>query len=253
MIQNPLDMKGALVLVTGASSGIGRETAIVLSQLNARLVITGRDQARLAQTLEQLEGTGHRVEPFDLENTDAIPKWLRTIVDRTGPLSGLAHCGGLIHLLPVQYLSTAKFETLMRTNVTSAVMLVKAFRARGCAVRGSGVVLLSSMAAFDGDAGLSAYAAGKAALIGFARSAARELVADGLRVNCVAPAIIKGELLDRVGQDTGPEHVERLRQRHPMGFGEPRDVAYAIAYLLAETGRWITGSTLEIDGGYSLR
>ena len=131
------------------------------------------------------------MEPFDLENTEAIPKWIRSIVDRTGPLGGLAHCAGLLQLLPVQFLNTAKIETLMRTNVTSAIMLVKAFRARGCAVRGSGVVLVSSIEAFSGDAGLSAYAASKAALIGFSRSAARELVADGLRVNCVAPATVK--------------------------------------------------------------
>ena len=252
MIQNPMDMKGASVLVTGASSGIGRETAILLSQLNARLILTARNQERLAKTLDRMEGTGHRVEPFDLENTEAIPKWIRSIVDRTGPLGGLAHCAGLLQLLPVQFLNTAKIETLMRTNVTSAIMLVKAFRARGCAVRGSGVVLVSSIEAFSGDAGLSAYAASKAALIGFSRSAARELVADGLRVNCVAPATVKTEMLGRLGQDMGEEHLEALRRQHPLGFGEPRDVAHAIAFLLAETGRWITGSTLEIDGGYSL-
>jgi NAD(P)-dependent dehydrogenase (short-subunit alcohol dehydrogenase family) len=252
MIQNPMDMKGALVLVTGASSGIGRETAILLSQLNARLVLTGRNQERLAKTLDRMEGTGHRVEPFDLENTDAIPKWIRSIVEQTGPLGGLVHCAGLHQLLPIQFLNTAKVETLMHTNLTSAIMLVKAFRVRGCAVRGSGVVLVSSVAAFSGDAGLSAYGASKAAMIGFSRSAARELAVDGLRVNCVAPANVKTEMLDQLSQNLGPEQLEALQQQHPLGFGEPRDVAHAIAFLLAETGRWITGSTLVIDGGYSL-
>ncbi len=253
MILNPMDMKGASVLVTGASSGIGRETAVLLSQLNARLIISGRDHERLSKTFDRLEGAGHSMEPFDLDNTDAIPRWVRSIVDRTGPLGGLAHCAGTIQLLPVQYLNTAKVETLMHVNVTSSIMLVKAFRARGCAVRGAGVVLVSSMGAFTGDAGLSAYSASKAGLIGFSRSAARELVADGLRVNCVAPAIVRTELLERLGEDMGAEHVASLLQRHPMGFGEPLDVAYAIAFLLGETGRWITGSTLSVDGGYSLR
>jgi len=252
MIQNPMDMKGAWVLVTGASSGIGRETAILLSQLNAHLILTGRNHERLDQTLDRLEGTGHRVQAFDLENTDAIPRWVRSIVDQTGPLGGLAHCAGLLQVLPIQFLNTAKVETLLRTNLTSAIMLVKAFRAHGCAVRGSGLVLVSSIEAFSGDAGLSAYAASKAALIGFSRSAARELVADGLRVNCVAPASVKSEMLDRLGQNMGMDHVGALERQHPLGLGEPRDVAHAIAFLLAETGRWITGSTLEIDGGYSL-
>lgn len=253
MTHNPMDLKGALVLVTGASSGIGRETAILLSQLNARLVISGRNRERLAETLGKLEGSGHLAEPFDLDNTDAIPKWVRGIVDRAGSLGGVAHCAGILEVLPIRYQTTAKIEAIMRTNLTSAIMLVKGFRARGCAVRGSAVVLVSSVAASSGDRGLSSYAASKAALIGFSRTAARELVADGLRVNCVAPAIIRDELLGRLGDEMGAESVELLLRQHPMGFGEPRDVAHAIAFLLADTGRWITGSTLELDGGYSLR
>jgi NADP-dependent 3-hydroxy acid dehydrogenase YdfG len=83
MIRNPMDMKGALVLVTGASSGIGRETAILLSQLNARLIVSGRNRERLAETVDQLEGTGHLAEPFDLDDADGIPKWIRRGVDRS--------------------------------------------------------------------------------------------------------------------------------------------------------------------------
>lgn len=253
MLHNPMDMKGALVLVTGASSGIGRETAILLSQLNARVALTGRNRERLAETLDRLEGTGHLAEPFDLDDTEAIPKWVRGIVDRAGPLGGMAHCAGSLLLLPVQFLSTAKVEALMRTNLTSAILLVKAFRARGCAARGSGVVLVSSMGALTGDTGLSAYTASKGALIGFARTAARELVADGLRVNCVAPGMVRTEMIGRLGREMGEEHLAEMERRYPLGFGEPRDVAHAIAFLLAETGRWITGSTLELDGGYTLR
>jgi NAD(P)-dependent dehydrogenase (short-subunit alcohol dehydrogenase family) len=161
-------------------------------------------------------------------------------------LDGVAHCAGAYQLLPLQYLSAAKIETPMRTNVTGAIMLVKAFRARGCAVRGSGVVLVSSVAAFSGAPGLSAYAAGKAALTGFSRTAASELAAGGLRVNRTA-------MPGQAGQYLGAEQLEKLRLWHPLGFGEPRDVARAIAFLLAETGRWITGFALVLDGGYTLR
>lgn len=252
MMLNPMDMKGALVLVTGASSGIGRETAILLSQLNARVVITGRNKERLSQTLDRLEGTGHSSEPFDLDDTEAIPKWLRSIVDRNGPLGGMAHCAGVLQVLPVQFLTTAKVESLMHTNLTSSIMLVKAFRARGCAVRGSGVVLISSTSPITGDAGLGAYAASKAAMIGFSRSAANELLADGLRINCVAPAVVKTEMVDRLSENVGADRVDVLTKRHPLGLGEPRDVAHAVAFLLAQTGRWISGSTLVIDGGVTL-
>jgi NAD(P)-dependent dehydrogenase (short-subunit alcohol dehydrogenase family) len=252
MSLNPMDMKGAAVLVTGASSGIGRETAILLSQLNARVVVSGRNRERLEETLGRMTGDGHLAEPFDLENADAIPNWIRGIAGRTGPLGGLAHCAGVHQLLPIQYENAAKIEAVMRTNVTSAVMLVKGYRSRGCAARGSGIVLLSSVAAFTGDPGISVYAASKAALIGFTRSAALELANDGLRINCIAPANVQTEMLDQLRENVPPEQFEALRRRHPLGFGNARDIAYAAAFLLGETGRWITGATLVVDGGYSL-
>ena len=130
----------------------------------------------------------------------------------------------------------------MRTNVTGAIMLVKAFRARGCAVRGSGVVLVSSVAAFSGAPGLSAYAAGKAALTGFSRTAASELAAGGLRVNRTA-------MPGQAGQYLGAEQLEKLRLWHPLGFGEPRDVANFCLFLASSDADYITGQVVVIDGG----
>jgi NAD(P)-dependent dehydrogenase (short-subunit alcohol dehydrogenase family) len=250
---NPLDMKGAVVLVTGASAGIGRETAILLSQLNARVVISGRNAERLQATLSQLEGEGHLAEPYDLEAAEGIPAWIKGIVTRTGPLGGLVHSAGAHAAMPVQIANPTKIDGILHTNVTSAFMLVKGFRARGCAVAGSGIVLLSSVSAFSGDAGISSYAASKAALQGFARSAARELANDKLRVNCIAPACVESDMLDHLRESVPPEQFEALKRKHLLDFGKPRDVAHAVAFLLAETGRWITGSTLVMDGGYTLQ
>jgi NAD(P)-dependent dehydrogenase (short-subunit alcohol dehydrogenase family) len=249
---NPLGMQGRTVLVTGASSGLGRETAILLSELNARLVLSGRSRDRLEETLSQMSGEGHRIEPFDLNETDAIPDWIKRIVTEIGPLGGLVHSAGVVTTLPVQAASTARIESLMRTNVTSAFMLVKGFRQSGCALRGSGIVLLSSVMGTVGAPGRSIYSASKAALIGFSRSAALELAASGLRINCVAPAVVDTEMTQRAGEMTQTEEQhEAMRLLHPLGFGRPRDVAHAVAFLLADTGRWITGTTLVVDGGYS--
>lgn len=239
-------------MVTGASSGLGRETAILLSELNARVALSGRSRERLEETLSQMSGEGHRIEPFDLNETDAIPDWIKRITTETGPLGGLVHSAGVVTTIPVQAASTARIENLMRTNLTSAIMLVKGFRRPGCALGGSGIVLLSSIVGIAGAPGLSIYAASKAALIGFARSAALELAASGLRINCIAPAVVETPMADRKREMTQTqEQHEAMERLHPLGFGRPRDVAHAAAFLLAGTGRWITGTTLVVDGGYS--
>jgi NAD(P)-dependent dehydrogenase (short-subunit alcohol dehydrogenase family) len=249
---NPLDMQGRMVLVTGASSGIGREIAILLSELNARVALSGRSRERLEETLGRMSGEDHRIEPFDLNETDAIPDWIKRIATETGPLGGLVHSAGVVTTIPVQAASTARIESLMRTNVTSAMMLVKGFRRTGCAQRGGGIVLVSSVMGIAGSPGLSIYSASKAALIGFTRSAALEMAASGLRINCVAPGTVETEMTRRAREMTQTqEQYELMKSKHPLGFGDPRDVAYAAAFLLAETGRWITGTTLIVDGGYS--
>jgi NAD(P)-dependent dehydrogenase (short-subunit alcohol dehydrogenase family) len=134
--------------------------------------------------------------------------------------------------------------------VTSAMMLVKAFRRSGCALSGSGIVLFSSVIGMVGAPGLSIYSASKAALVGFTRSAALELSAYGLRINCVAPGIVKTAMVGRSLEET-QEQYEIMKSKYPLGLGCPRDVAYAAAFLLADTGRWITGTALVVDGGYS--
>jgi NAD(P)-dependent dehydrogenase (short-subunit alcohol dehydrogenase family) len=243
-------MQGRTVLVTGASSGIGRETAILLSELEATVVLAGRDITRLEETRKSMSGASHRLESFDLTESDAIPGWLREITAETGPIHGLVHSAGLHQAIPLRVLSAAKTEELMHGNFTSAVMLVKAFRQKGCCVRGASIVLLSSVAALTGQPAISVYSASKAALIGFGRAAAIELASEGIRLNCVAPGYVATEMAESLRGKLSPEQFESIRLKHPLGIGGPRDVANAIAFLLADTGRWITGTTLVVDGGY---
>jgi NAD(P)-dependent dehydrogenase (short-subunit alcohol dehydrogenase family) len=250
MAINPLLMQGRTVLVTGASSGIGRETAILLSELEARVVLAGRDRSRLHETLERMQGSDHRVEAFDLADADAIPAWIKQMVAAIGPFHGLAHCAGIHQPIPLRMITAAKVEELMHVNVTSAIMLVKAFRQKGCSQTAS-LVLLSSVAGMAGAPAVSGYAASKAALIGFARSAAMELAGEGLRVNCIAPGFVATEMGQQLRDKLPPGQDEAIERMHPLGIGQSRDVAHAIAFLLADTGRWITGTTLVIDGGYT--
>lgn len=249
---NPLDLTGRTVLVTGASSGIGRSTAILLSQLGARLVVTGRDPNRLEKTLEALECSGHLAIPFDLENVDGIAHWLREVVSVTGPLDGLVCCAGVSSLRPLRALDMAHFDKIMRINCHSAVALTTAFCRKTMRQPEASVVLVASVAGIVGAAARGAYSASKGALIAFSRSAAIELAPAGVRVNCVAPAYVKTEMYEATIEDVSAEKAEDLvSAMQPLGLGTPLDVAQSIAFLLAKTGRWITGSVLAVDGGYT--
>ena len=248
-----MDLGGSTVLVTGASRGIGRETAILLSELNARLVLTARNPEGLEETRRLMSGDGHLVEPFDLSRTSEVSDWLRSKVSRSGPLNGLVHCAGMLLTSPARFIRCPDAEDLIRANLLSAIMLMRGFCQKGCHAAESSVVLLSSIMGLSGAASMSVYSASKAALIGLSRSLAVEFAGDRIRVNCVAPGMVQTDMLEQFRELLSPEKFDAMERAHPLGFGTARDIANAVAFLLADTGRWITGSTLVVDGGYLAR
>lgn len=248
---NPMDMTGRRVMVSGASSGLGRATAILLSQLGAQLILVARHRDRLEQTREMLTGTDHCVVERDLgADIESIPKWMKEVVETTGPLDGLVHCAGVISVSPLRVLSLARLTEIMNVNFNAAVLLTKGFRQRGISAGPGSIVLLSSVAGLIGQRGLTAYCASKGAMIALVRSAALELADENIRINCVAPGLIETEMGSQHEENLPDEKVAQLRQGHPLGVGRAVDVANAVAFLVADTGRWITGSTLVVDGGY---
>jgi NAD(P)-dependent dehydrogenase (short-subunit alcohol dehydrogenase family) len=239
------------MLVTGASSGIGRETAILLSQLGARVVLVARNPAGLEQTRSLLEGPDHRVEPRDLAALNDIPGWLQGLSRELGAFSGLVHCAGLQMTLPLRLVTVQQLKPIIEINLTAAIMLAKGLRQKEVHTSPASLVLLSSAMGLVGSAGRSVYSASKSALLGLARSLAIELAGEGLRVNCVAPAFVNSEMLNDLKRRLRPEQLAAIESAHPLGIGHVRDVAHAIAFLVADTGRWITGTTLAVDGGYT--
>jgi NAD(P)-dependent dehydrogenase (short-subunit alcohol dehydrogenase family) len=246
---NPMDLSGRHVLVTGASSGIGRATAILLSQLGARVTLTGRDADRLQQTLGQMAGTGHCPVPFDLGSIDEIPPWVRDLATTHGAFAGLAHCAGVQISKPIRGTDAAFMSDMFRINIASGLSLARAIRQRGCAVEGAGIVFVASASAFVGQAGNVVYCAAKGAVVSAARALAVELARDKIRVNCVCPALVDTEMADRFRSTMSEAQFTEYLKHYPMGIGRPEDVANAIAFLIADTARWMTGSSLLLDGG----
>jgi NAD(P)-dependent dehydrogenase (short-subunit alcohol dehydrogenase family) len=251
-MSNPFDLTGHRVLVTGASSGIGRATAITLNRLGAQVILVARNEERLQDTLDALEPPGHVIEPFDLTSIENIPQWMKNVAQRQGKLSGLVHCAGVEAISPLRFQTLEKFRSMHDINVTSALWLLKGFRQKGVSGPGGSVVLISSIAGLVGQSGHAAYCATKGALIALVRAAAVELAPEGMRVNCIAPGRVEGTAMTTAADGhLSEDQTAAIKALHPLDAGTVFDVANGIAFLLAEAARWITGTTLVIDGGYT--
>jgi len=246
---NPMALTGRHILVTGASTGIGRATALILAKLGARLTVAGRNQDRLASLLRELEGADHRSTAFDLAAIDEIPDWMKSIAADGRPLHGVAHCAGIQTLRPIRIFNEEFFDEIMRVNLGASLAIARGLRQKGVRAEKSAIVYISSTAATAASPANVVYAASKAGIIAATKSLSAELLADGIRVNCVVPSIVLTELIERGFEKLTAEQIEHLRTLQPLGFGHVDDVAHAIAFLLADTGRWITGTSLVVDGG----
>jgi NAD(P)-dependent dehydrogenase (short-subunit alcohol dehydrogenase family) len=248
---NPYSLRGKTILVTGASSGIGRAIAVESSKLGARLILVSRRRAELEKTLSLLVASDHHVVVADLDMGERLCGWMQDLAGRIGTIDGLVHSAGISKMLPLKATSQDEYRKLMAINLDASYWLIKAFRQRRVhATRGS-IVLLGSVSGTTGSAGLTAYCASKGALIALAKAAALELVADNVRVNVISPAWVRTPMLDEAWSQLTPLSKQRIEAVHPMGLGQPEDVAYAAVYLLSDASRWVTGVNLPVDGGYT--
>jgi NAD(P)-dependent dehydrogenase (short-subunit alcohol dehydrogenase family) len=240
------------VLVSGASSGIGRAIAVALSQQGARVVLMGRRLEQLQQTAA-LCGAPERSEvlPMDLAQLDVIGPAIAALSARIGRLYGLCHCAGTVQTLPMAALKPERLRAMFDINFLAGAELVRALSRREVLDESGGSVLwIASVYAHVGAPGQVGYSASKGAITAAMRSMALEFAPRKLRVNCLSPGLVQTEMTQ--GAKLNAAQWERIIALHPLGVGEPQDVARAALFMLDPVNRWITGSDLIIDGGYTL-
>lgn len=249
---NAFKLDGRRVLVTGAASGIGLATSALLSRLGGRLVAVDSNEEGLRTALASFEGEGHEGRCWDLRKVEQIPSWLLETAATGGPLFGLVHAAGLSCIQPVRLLEPSCYRDVLLVNTEAALALARGFQQKKVVdPAGGSIVFVTSVMSLVGSAGAAAYGMTKGAVVGLAKSLSVELAPRAIRVNCVAPGFVKTPMFDRLSARWEADQRAQVEAAHPLGLGEPEDVANAIAFLLADTGRWMTGSVMVVDGGYT--
>lgn len=246
---NPFSLEGKTILVTGASSGIGRATAIACAQMGATVVVTGRDKQRLNETFNTLEGEGHIQISANLADDNQI----EALVEQLPILHGLVNNAGITETCPTQFIKRDKLEKVMNVNTFAPILLTqKILKKKKIGTGGSIVFTCSISGTTVCGGGNVLYSASKGAIHGFMRNAALDLASKGIRVNDVCPGMIDTHILD--AGIIGEEELKIEAQKYPMKrFGMPEEVAYGIIYLLSDASSFCTGSSIIIDGGFTLQ
>lgn len=245
---NPFTLGGKTILVTGASSGIGKAIAIESSKMGANVIITGRNEERLKKTYYLLKGNGHGLIVADLsvkEDIERLHKELPVI-------DGLVNCAGLTKVAPFSFATRDSFEEVMNVNFFAPTELTRLMVKTKKIRKGASIVFISSVSGVYCSAVASAiYSSSKGAVNGLVKGVALDLAPKGIRVNSVNPGMIDTDIF--TGSAITDEQLKTDMLRYPLGrYGKPEEVAYAVIYLLSDAATWITGSNLLIDGGYTL-
>lgn len=238
---------GKTLLVTGASSGIGRGIAICCSKAGAKVIIVGRNEDRLNLTLEQMEGEGHQKFIYDLTNIEL----LKTFVVQLPQFDGIVHCAGIGQRIPTKLLSEKDVDKVMDVNFKAPVLLQSMLLQQKKVKKGASIVFIASIASWSPSIGNSIYSASKGAIISFANCLSLELAPRQIRVNCISPAMVWTDLI--MDDGVTEEQLREDESRYPLKrYGKPEDIANLAVYLLSDESSWMTGSNVKISGGGKL-
>lgn len=245
MSYNPFSLEGKTILVTGASSGIGRSIAVECSRMGGRIISCGRNIERLEETLSQLEGDGHITVVGDL----SLDEDRRRIVAELPELHGVVYNAGIARRQLCKSVKASEISRILDINFASVVLLQQQIMKKKKLLQGASIVMMASRAAFSPSIGNAVYSASKGALISYSKVLGLELADRKIRVNCICPGMVFTDLVRKEGELLGVD-FEEVQKKYPLGrFGTPEDVAYLVVYLLSEASQWMTGSCIDISGG----
>jgi NAD(P)-dependent dehydrogenase (short-subunit alcohol dehydrogenase family) len=247
-IHHPFALTGKTILVTGASSGIGRAIAVECSKMGARLIITARNKERLNETFTALHGEEHRQWIADLSEEQDIDSLINALPE----LDGCVNNAGIIRPLLTQFAEKKDILAIFETNTFSSFLVIQKLIQQKKLKKRAAIVFINSISGvFCSAVGEALYSASKGAVNGYMKGLALELANRSIRVNSVNPGIINTNLFP--ADSITAEQLEEKKKSYPLKrFGEPEEVAYAVIYLLSDAAKWVTGSNLLIDGGYTL-
>lgn len=251
MVKMDMGLKGKNILITGASDGIGKATAILASKLGAKVIMIARDEEKLQKVMDKTEGNNHSWYSYDLKKIDGINSLIGDIVNINGTLDGFVHCAGISATRPLKMTKYNFLHDMMLINFYSFFELCRCISKKGNYNKDMSIVGMSSISGIRGFKGKTAYSATKAALDGAIRSMAKELGVKGIRINSVLPGFVKTAMFENYLEKTS-KHGEIEYKEYLLGLGETIDIANAIIYLLSDYSRIITGTGWVIDSGATL-
>lgn len=247
MSYNPYSLKEKTILITGASSGIGRSTAIECSKMGAKVIVTARNVERLKDTLLHLEGDGHQMIIADLSVNEDI----NTLVSKLPELDGIVNNAGFTKMRPIMQINEQVFKDLMQVNTFAPIMLTQKILKKKKLKNGGSIVFTSSTASFRAGSANSMYACCKAAISIFVKNAAKEFAAKRIRVNAICPSMVETAIMN--DNMLSEKQIKESQASYPLGrWGKPEEIAWAIIYLLSDATQWITGTNMILDGGKSI-
>ncbi len=246
-----VDLSNKHIVITGASSGIGREVALLVNKLGAKVSLIGRKKDLLESLIQDLQGEENQFYEFDVTNFNDIDNLVSRIVTTNGLIDGFVHSAGIEMTRPLKMLKIEHYREVFDINTISALEITKSITKNTNISTNASIIYISSIVAILGQPGKTAYSASKGALIAAAKCLALELAPKGIRVNTILPALVETDMSSKILASLSEEGKNNILKMHPLGFGSPIDIANSAAFLLSSAARWITGSEFLIDGGYS--
>lgn len=249
--KNFIDFDENVVVVSGATSGIGRPISRMLADYNARLLLLGRNENALNELMASLPGSGHQVVCADLSDVASMVGILKPVFAGIGSIYGMCHCAGVIHLRSLHMTKVEAMQDQWFVNVSAGIELARLVTGRGLTpTEGGSLLFISSVAAHVGAPGQIGYCSSKGAISAAVRAMAVELAPKKIRVNSISPGFVRTEMTVKKSM-LNETQMQEIIDKHPLGDGQPNDVARAATFLLAPQTNWITGTDLVVDGGFT--